>query len=85
VERAITTAASLDAAHDSDNITKTQSTMTLNEPHPQGEGSGSGPRRQDTMGGAPAQTRSKRVLEQPNEPPLSEGYTSGSGQDGTSI
>ncbi|GJY58215.1 hypothetical protein Tco_0458107 [Tanacetum coccineum] len=34
VERAITTDASLDAAHDSDNITKTQSTTTLNEPHP---------------------------------------------------
>ncbi|GJW40610.1 hypothetical protein Tco_0066455 [Tanacetum coccineum] len=31
------------------------------------------------MGGAPAQTRSERVLKQPNEPPLSEGHTSGSG------
>ncbi|GJX79396.1 hypothetical protein Tco_0327545 [Tanacetum coccineum] len=31
------------------------------------------------MGGAPAQTRSERVLEKPNEPPLSErGYTPGS-------
>ncbi|GKE87353.1 hypothetical protein Tco_1564828, partial [Tanacetum coccineum] len=30
--------------------------------------------------GAPAQTRSERVLEQPNEPPLSEGHTSGSGE-----
>ncbi|GKF64133.1 hypothetical protein Tco_0187581, partial [Tanacetum coccineum] len=29
-------------------------------------------------GGAPAQTRSKRVLEKPNEPPLLEGHTSGS-------
>ncbi|GJS92211.1 hypothetical protein Tco_0774847 [Tanacetum coccineum] len=28
--------------------------------------------------GAPAQTRSERVLEKPNEPPLSEGHTSGS-------
>ncbi|GKE52181.1 hypothetical protein Tco_1487337, partial [Tanacetum coccineum] len=28
--------------------------------------------------GTPAQTRSERVLEQPNEPPLSEGHTSGS-------
>ncbi|GKF68559.1 hypothetical protein Tco_0198238, partial [Tanacetum coccineum] len=36
------------------------------------------PRRQETMGGTPAQTRSERVLEKPNEPPLSEGYTSGS-------
>ncbi|GKE18247.1 hypothetical protein Tco_1425824 [Tanacetum coccineum] len=31
-------------------------------------------------GGAPAQTRSKRVLEQPVEPPLSEGHTSRSGE-----
>ncbi|GKA47831.1 hypothetical protein Tco_0740789 [Tanacetum coccineum] len=37
-------------------------------------------RRQDTMGGAPAQTRSEIVLEKPNEPPLSEGHTSGSGE-----
>ncbi|GJZ73670.1 hypothetical protein Tco_0637816, partial [Tanacetum coccineum] len=80
VERAITTDVILDASHDSDNITKTQSTTTLNEPHPQGEGSGSGPWRQETMGGAPAQTRSERVLEQPIEPPLSEGHTSGSGE-----
>ncbi|GJY24201.1 putative ribonuclease H-like domain-containing protein [Tanacetum coccineum] len=32
-------------------------------------------------GGAPAQTRSERVVEKPNEPTLSEGYTSGSGED----
>ncbi|GJY83970.1 putative ribonuclease H-like domain-containing protein [Tanacetum coccineum] len=31
-------------------------------------------------GGALAQTRSERVLEKPNEPPLSEGHTSGSGE-----
>ncbi|GKC89006.1 hypothetical protein Tco_1149655 [Tanacetum coccineum] len=31
-------------------------------------------------GGAPAQTRSERVLKQPNEPPLPEGHTSGSGE-----
>ncbi|GJV95637.1 hypothetical protein Tco_1547214 [Tanacetum coccineum] len=80
VERAITTDASLDATHDSDNITKTQYTTTLNEPHPQGEGSGSGPWSQETMEGAPDQTKSERVLEQPIEPPLSEGHTSGSGE-----
>ncbi|GJZ92475.1 hypothetical protein Tco_0664540 [Tanacetum coccineum] len=57
VKRAITTAASLDAAHDSGS-----------------------PRCQDTMGGAPAQTMSERVLEKPNEPPLLEGHTSGSGE-----
>ncbi|GKC50299.1 ribonuclease H-like domain-containing protein, partial [Tanacetum coccineum] len=36
------------------------------------------PRRQDTMGGVPAQTWSERVLENPNELPLLEGHTSGS-------
>nr|GEX77284.1 hypothetical protein [Tanacetum cinerariifolium] len=33
------------------------------------------------MGGNSAQTRFERVLEQPNEPPLPEGHTSGSGED----
>ncbi|GKG24755.1 hypothetical protein Tco_0395383 [Tanacetum coccineum] len=32
------------------------------------------------MRGAPAQTRSERVLKQPNEPPLLECHTSGSGE-----
>ncbi|GKC01406.1 hypothetical protein Tco_0987542, partial [Tanacetum coccineum] len=32
-------------------------------------------------GGAPAQTRSERVLEKPSEPPLSEGHTPRSGED----
>ncbi|GKA71292.1 hypothetical protein Tco_0777431 [Tanacetum coccineum] len=39
------------------------------------------PMRQDTMRGAPTQTRSGRVLEKHNEPPLSEGHTSGSEED----
>ncbi|GJR24903.1 hypothetical protein Tco_0973430 [Tanacetum coccineum] len=55
VERAITTVASLDAAHDIDNIIRTETTTMPN-------------------------TRSERVLEQPSEPPLSEGHTSGSGE-----
>ncbi|GKD51135.1 hypothetical protein Tco_1280111 [Tanacetum coccineum] len=38
------------------------------------------PRRQETTGGAPAQTRSEIVLKQHNEPPLAEGHTSGSGE-----
>ncbi|GKA89926.1 hypothetical protein Tco_0811738 [Tanacetum coccineum] len=38
------------------------------------------PRCQETMGGTPGQTRSERVLAQPNEPPLSEGHTSRSGE-----
>nr|GEY37211.1 hypothetical protein [Tanacetum cinerariifolium] len=37
-------------------------------------------RHQETMGGTPAQTRFETVLEQPNEPPLLEGHTSGSGE-----
>ncbi|GJY56032.1 hypothetical protein Tco_0455147, partial [Tanacetum coccineum] len=49
MERAATTAASLDAEKDSGNIIRTQSMATLNEPIPQGTSSGSGPRRQDTI------------------------------------
>ncbi|GKB62229.1 putative ribonuclease H-like domain-containing protein [Tanacetum coccineum] len=63
VERAITTAASLDAAQDSDNIIRTQTTAMPNVDIPQGMDTGGSPRRQDTIGGAPAQTRSERVLE----------------------
>nr|GEW78325.1 hypothetical protein [Tanacetum cinerariifolium] len=43
---------------------------------PQGIDTGGSTRRQETMRGTRAQTRSKRVLEQPNEPPLLEGHTS---------
>ncbi|GJZ56142.1 ribonuclease H-like domain-containing protein [Tanacetum coccineum] len=80
VERVITTDASLDAAQDSDNIFKTQSTAMPNIDIPQGMDTGGSPRRQDTMGGTPAQIRSERVLEQPSEPPLSKGHTSGSAE-----
>ncbi|GJW06052.1 hypothetical protein Tco_1568475 [Tanacetum coccineum] len=80
VERAITTVASLDAAQDSENIIRTQTTAMPNVDIPRGMDTGVSPRRQDTMGGTPAQTRSERVLAQPNEPPLSEGHTSGSGE-----
>nr|GEW12255.1 retrovirus-related Pol polyprotein from transposon TNT 1-94 [Tanacetum cinerariifolium] len=47
---------------------------------PQGIDTGGKPRRQETMGGTSAQTWSERVLEQPNEPPLTEGHASGSGE-----
>ncbi|GKE81778.1 hypothetical protein Tco_1551778 [Tanacetum coccineum] len=47
---------------------------------PQGMDTGGSPRRQDTMRGAPTHSRSERVLEQPIEPPLLEGHTSGSGE-----
>ncbi|GKC99340.1 hypothetical protein Tco_1169615, partial [Tanacetum coccineum] len=50
VERAITTDASLDATHDSDNILKTQTTAMPNVDIPQGMATGGSPRHQDTMG-----------------------------------
>ncbi|GKD08018.1 putative ribonuclease H-like domain-containing protein [Tanacetum coccineum] len=58
MERAATTASSLEAEQDSGNINRTQSMATLNESFPQGTDSGSGPRCQDTiLGGAEAQIR----------------------------
>nr|GEU73152.1 hypothetical protein [Tanacetum cinerariifolium] len=47
---------------------------------PQGMDTGGSPRCQETMGGTPAQTRSERVLKQPNEPPLTESHTSSKGE-----
>ncbi|GKB61086.1 putative ribonuclease H-like domain-containing protein [Tanacetum coccineum] len=44
MERAATTASSLEAEQDNGNINRTQSMATLNEPFPKGTGSGSGPR-----------------------------------------
>ncbi|GJX82183.1 hypothetical protein Tco_0331664 [Tanacetum coccineum] len=58
VERATTTAASLDAEQASGNITRTQSTKMLNVPLPQGIGAGGSPRCQEAMRGSIAQTRS---------------------------
>ncbi|GJT78106.1 putative ribonuclease H-like domain-containing protein [Tanacetum coccineum] len=72
VERAITTVASLDAAQDSNNIIRTQTTTMPIVDIPQGIDTCGSPRHQDTMGGTLTQTRSERVLEQPNEPPLLE-------------
>nr|GEV99177.1 hypothetical protein [Tanacetum cinerariifolium] len=80
VERAITIDSSLVAAQNNDNINKTQTTAMPNVDLPQGMDTCDSPRRQETMGGTPAQTRSERVFEQPNEPPLSEGLTCGSGE-----
>ncbi|GJW65935.1 hypothetical protein Tco_0117819 [Tanacetum coccineum] len=45
-----------------------------------GMDTGGSPRHQETIGGALAHTRSERVLEKPNEPPLPEGHTSRSGE-----
>ncbi|GJW76043.1 putative ribonuclease H-like domain-containing protein [Tanacetum coccineum] len=58
MERAATTASSLEVEQDSGNINRTQSMATLNESFPQRTGSGSGPRCQDTiLGDAEAQIR----------------------------
>ncbi|GJW01236.1 hypothetical protein Tco_1556487 [Tanacetum coccineum] len=76
VEKAITTDASLVAAQDSDNILRTQTTAMPNVDIPWGMDTSGSPRCQESMGGAPVQTRSERVLAKLNEPPLPEGHTS---------
>ncbi|GJU29129.1 hypothetical protein Tco_1172718 [Tanacetum coccineum] len=82
MERAATTASSLEAEQDSGNINRTQSMATLNEPSPQGTSSGSGPRCQDTiLGDAEAQTRFETASKQSNDPPLSRVNTLRSGED----
>ncbi|GKF98554.1 hypothetical protein Tco_0297337, partial [Tanacetum coccineum] len=50
LERAATTATSLDAEQDRGNINKTQSKATPNEPSSPRTSSGGGPRCQETMG-----------------------------------
>ncbi|GJX86613.1 hypothetical protein Tco_0337387 [Tanacetum coccineum] len=67
LERAATTATSLDAEKDRGNIDKTQSKATLNEPSSLGTSSGSGPRRQETMGDTIAQTRFENVSKTSND------------------
>ncbi|GJS72527.1 putative ribonuclease H-like domain-containing protein [Tanacetum coccineum] len=51
------------------------------EPIPIGIGSGGSPRRQDTIGDRPAQTRFERLSKQSNEPPLLRLNILGSGED----
>ncbi|GJR10310.1 uncharacterized mitochondrial protein-like protein [Tanacetum coccineum] len=80
MEKAITTDASLVVAQDSDNIIRSQTTAMPNVDIPQGMNTGGSPRHQKTMRGALAQTRSEKVLEKPNETPLPEGHTFGSGE-----
>ncbi|GJR36570.1 hypothetical protein Tco_1212254 [Tanacetum coccineum] len=81
VERAATTATSLYAEQGSGNINRTQSTAIPNDPFSQGIDSGGSPRRQDTMGDRPDQTRFERLSKQSNKPPLSRANTLGSGED----
>ncbi|GKB48845.1 hypothetical protein Tco_0899598, partial [Tanacetum coccineum] len=78
VERAATTAASLDAEQDSGNILKTQSMAIPNVPLSQEIGTGGGPRCQKAMGGTIAQTRSERVPTSSYDSPLLRGNTLGS-------
>nr|GEW60282.1 hypothetical protein [Tanacetum cinerariifolium] len=81
VERAATTATGLDTEQDRGIISKTQFTATLNEPSSIRTSSDSGPKRQETMRDAAAQTRSERVSKFSNNPPLSRVNTLGSGED----
>nr|GEV33088.1 hypothetical protein [Tanacetum cinerariifolium] len=89
VERAITIDASLEAAHDSDNITKTQTTAMPNVDISQGIDTGGRPRRQETLGGHTSRSGEGRLKENieltdtvttPYDSPLTGGYTPGSGE-----
>ncbi|GKC48133.1 hypothetical protein Tco_1065855 [Tanacetum coccineum] len=82
MERAATTASSLEAEQDNGNINRTQSMATLNEPSPRGTGSSSGLRCQDTiLRDAEAQNRFETTSKQSNDPPLSRINTLRSGED----
>ncbi|GKA16876.1 hypothetical protein Tco_0696713 [Tanacetum coccineum] len=81
VERAATTATSLDAEQDSGNINRTQSTIMPNDHLPKRIGSGGRPRRQETTRDIPAQTRFESLSKQSNDLPLSRVNTLGSGED----
>ncbi|GJY21211.1 hypothetical protein Tco_0393777 [Tanacetum coccineum] len=80
LEKATTTATSLDAEQDMGNINKTQSKAALNEPSSFGTSSGSGPRRQETMGVTIAHTRSENVSKLSNDPLLARGNSLRSGE-----
>ncbi|GKF45827.1 hypothetical protein Tco_0135629 [Tanacetum coccineum] len=62
MERAATTASSLEAEQDSGNIYRTQSMATLNESFPQGTNSGSGPRF-NTLGSGKDNMKLKELME----------------------
>ncbi|GJU76749.1 hypothetical protein Tco_1273819 [Tanacetum coccineum] len=70
LERAATTATSLDAEQDRGNINKTQSKATPNKPSSLGTSSCGSPRHQETMGDTIAQTRSENVSKLSNAPLL---------------
>ncbi|GJV65574.1 uncharacterized mitochondrial protein-like protein [Tanacetum coccineum] len=62
MERAATTASSLEVEHDSCNINRTQSIETLNKSFPQGADSGSGPR-VNTLGSGEENMKLKELME----------------------
>ncbi|GKF14396.1 hypothetical protein Tco_0055858 [Tanacetum coccineum] len=76
LERATTTATSLDAEQDRGNINKTQSKATPNEPSSLGTSSGGGPRRQETMRDTIAQTGFENVSKTSNDSLLAGEITS---------
>ncbi|GKD97169.1 hypothetical protein Tco_1381066 [Tanacetum coccineum] len=71
--RAATTASSLEAEHDSGNITKTRSKATPNEYSSLGTTSGGGPMCQETMGDTIAQTRFENISKHSNDSLLARG------------
>ncbi|GJW33694.1 hypothetical protein Tco_0053726 [Tanacetum coccineum] len=79
--RAATTASSLEAEHDSGNITKTRSKATPNKSSFLGTSSGGGPRCQETMGDTIAQTRFENVSKLSNDSLLAIGNTLRSDED----
>ncbi|GJZ40857.1 hypothetical protein Tco_0587743 [Tanacetum coccineum] len=81
IERAATTATSLEAVQDSSNIAKTQSMTTPTEPISQETGSDGGPMRQETIEGVSAQTRFDRASKLSYDSPLRGGNTPGSDED----
>ncbi|GJR40571.1 hypothetical protein Tco_1216255 [Tanacetum coccineum] len=81
LERAVTTATSLDVEQDMGNINKTQSKETPNEAGFIGTTSGGGPRRQETNGDTIAQTRFENVSKTSNDPLFVRGNTLRSAED----
>ncbi|GKC39597.1 hypothetical protein Tco_1051981 [Tanacetum coccineum] len=81
MERATTTATSLDAEQDSGNKNRTQFTAIPNDRFPQGIGSCSSPRCQEAIGDTIAQTRSERVSIPSYDLPLPGVNTPGSDEE----
>ncbi|GJR62357.1 copia protein [Tanacetum coccineum] len=81
VVRATTTAASLDAAQASGNISKTQSTTMFNDPLSQEISLGDKPRCQEAIGGVIAQTQSERSSKHSYDLPLQGGNKPGSDEE----